>query len=125
MQGSKVSIKYQGLSLDATARLDYINIPVLANVYVAEGLAIKVGVQPGFSVNDKYHFKINADGKTSKLDTDAEAKKFDFAIPIGISYELNNIVFEGRYNWGLKNIWNDSASKNRVLQITFGYKFDL
>lgn len=29
--------------------LDYINVPVMANVYVVPGLAVKLGLQPGFS----------------------------------------------------------------------------
>ena len=32
---------------DLTNKLDYINIPIIANVYVAKGLAVKLGVQPG------------------------------------------------------------------------------
>jgi hypothetical protein len=35
---------------DATLKLDYINVPILANVYVTKGLAIKLGIQPGFNV---------------------------------------------------------------------------
>ena len=46
MQGCK--------SGDATLKLDYINVPILANVYVTKGLAVKLGLQPSFKVNYKY-----------------------------------------------------------------------
>ena len=42
MQGNKA--KEEGVTL--TTKLDYINIPILANVYVTKGLAVKLGVQP-------------------------------------------------------------------------------
>lgn len=44
MQGNKA--KEEGVTL--TTKLDYINIPILANVYVTKGLAVKLGVQPAF-----------------------------------------------------------------------------
>lgn len=45
MQGNKA--KEEGVTL--TTKLDYINIPILANVYVTKGLAVKLGVQPAFN----------------------------------------------------------------------------
>ena len=44
-----------GNKLDGTAtvKLDYINIPILANVYVVKNLAVKLGIQPAFNVNSK------------------------------------------------------------------------
>ena len=39
---------------DATVKLDYINVPILANVYVVKGFAVKLGLQPSFKVNYKY-----------------------------------------------------------------------
>ena len=52
------AVKYEQLGwkfkdVDA-AKLDYINIPVMANFYVAKGFALKVGLQPGFLVNAKH-----------------------------------------------------------------------
>ena len=41
--------KEAGVTL--TQKLDYINVPIMANVYVAPGFAVKLGVQPGCKVN--------------------------------------------------------------------------
>ena len=49
----------------------------------------------------------------------------DFSIPVGISYEYNNFVVDGRYNFGVTKIIDGFDSKNSVFQITLGYKFDL
>lgn len=110
----------QGAKYDkATTKLDYINVPILANVYVARGLAVKLGLQPGFNVNSK------AKSNGVSVEADFDAKTVDLSIPIGLSYEFNNFVIDGRYNWGLTKVAKDSDCKNSVFQITLGYKLPL
>lgn len=109
-----------------TAKLDYINIPILANVYVVKGLAVKLGVQPALNVNNK--LKADYDGFTSEVSLDkagVDFKSFDFSIPVGLSYEYQNVVFDARYNFGLTKLVDGDDSKNSVFQFTIGYKFDL
>lgn len=114
MQGSKDS--------GFTAKLDYINIPILANVYVAKGLAVKLGLQPGFNISSK----ISNDGVTVDADKAGyDAKTVDLSMPIGLSYEFSNFVIEGRYNWGMTKVWKDGDAKNSVFQFTVGYKLPL
>jgi len=100
-----------------TYKLNYLNIPIMANYYVYKGLAVKAGVQPGFLLSAK-------DGDESVKD---ECKKFDFAIPVGVSYEISKFVIDARYNIGLTKISKDSddKSRNSVFQFTVGYKFAL
>ena len=110
--------KFEGLGLDETTKLDYLNIPLTADFYVAKGLALKTGVQFGFLMNAKI------DGADIK---DA-CEKLNLSIPIGISYEISNFVLDLRYNLGLtKTNKPDNGSKARsdLLQITLGYKFAL
>ena len=104
MQGAKEKVE----GVDCTMKLDYLNVPILANVYVAPGLAVKLGIQPGF-----------------KLSAKAKAEVSDLAIPVGVSYQYQNIVLDARYNWGVTKIMDDVDSKNSVFQITLGYKFSL
>lgn len=118
MQGKKA--KEEGVTL--TTKLDYINIPILANVYVTKGLAVKLGVQPAFNVSDKQKL---SGGKASVEAEDVGAESFDFSIPVGLSYEYNNVVFDARYNFGVTNIADGGDSKNSVFQFTLGYKFAL
>lgn len=126
MQGAKSSADVSGVNAKMTAKMDYINIPILANVYVAEGLAVKVGIQPGFNVSSKY--KVSAQGTDisgNLSDMDMDIKTLDFSIPIGVSYEVNNFVIDGRYNLGVTKVTDGGDSKNSVFQFTVGYKFDL
>lgn len=118
MQGNKA--KAEGVT--QTTKLDYINIPILANVYVTKGLAVKLGVQPAFNVSDKVKL---SGGKASVEAEDVGAESFDFSIPVGLSYEFNNIVLDARYNFGVTNIAEGGDAKNSVFQITLGYKFAL
>lgn len=118
MQGNKA--KAEGVT--QTTKLDYINIPILANVYVTKGLAVKLGVQPAFNVSDKV--KLSGGGASLEAE-DVGAESFDFSIPVGLSYEFNNVVIDARYNFGVTNIADGGDSKNSVFQFTLGYKFAL
>lgn len=120
MQGYKFS---EG-NVDTTVKLDYLNVPILANVYVAPGLAVKLGVQPGFKLSSKT--KIEGSGVSIEGESDDDGVKgFDLAIPVGVSYQYQNIVLDARYNWGVTKVFDDGDSKNSVFQITLGYKFSL
>lgn len=122
MQGCKGDIA----GVDGTLKLDYINIPILANVYVVKGLAVKLGIQPGFNVNDKIKLSSGSSSvETSFKEAGLEVNSFDFSIPVGMSYEFNNVVLDARYNWGVTKVFEGSDSKNSVFQITLGYKFEL
>ena len=54
-----------------------------------------------------------------------DAKTFDLSIPVGLSYEYQNIVFDARYNIGVTKIADGVDHYNNVIQITVGYKFAL
>jgi hypothetical protein len=94
-----------------TVKLDYINIPILANYYIAPGFAIKAGVQPGFNVQKK-------EGD-EKLD---DVKGFALSVPVGLSYEFANVVLDARYNWGLTKAFKEGDSKHSYFTITLGYR---
>jgi hypothetical protein len=57
-----------------------------------------------------------------------DCRKFDIAIPIGLSYEFKrHIVLDARYNIGLLTVNEeddpDDPARNGVFQLTLGYKF--
>ena len=120
MQGAKQKYREGGISFDEKVKLDYINIPILAQFYVVPGLALKAGIQPAFNVKHKH--KIESGGDSAELDID-HFKSFDFSIPLGVSYEFSNFVIDARYNLGLTKIVDvdGSSSKNSVIQFTVGY----
>lgn len=107
--------------------LGYLNIPIVANYYLAKGFAIKAGIQPGFLLSAKQ--KVDGIGNTPSENIDIKDgyKSFDLSIPLGLSYEYEKAVFDLRYNLGVTklNKEGDESCKNSVIQFTVGYKFDL
>lgn len=125
LQGAKFDDT--SVTKDMTTNLTYLNVPILANVYVAPGLAIKAGVQPGFLLSRKTkgdELVGNGTWVSSEYTSTDGMKKFDLSIPLGLSYEFSDFVIDARYNLGLTNI-NDTdsyKSKNGVIMLTVGYK---
>ena len=123
-QGAELDSKYYHTATNVTYKMDYLTVPIVANVYLLKGLALKAGIQPGYNLSAK----MDADGTKVDFKDDA-IKKFDFSIPFGLSYEFYNIVLDARYTIGLTKIFDekivDLDSKNVGFQITLGYKFTL
>ena len=116
MQGSKYEKELGKLKSKSTNKLDYINVPIMANVYVTKGLAVKLGVQPGFMVSGSENSKLNIPVASIGGTHDVKAKSVDFSIPVGLSYEYNNFQLDARYNWGLTKAFENSKAKNSVFQ---------
>lgn len=103
------------------ARMNYLNVPILANYYIIGGLAVKAGIQPGFLLNSKAVAK--KDGDTAKTSVDGLSSA-DFSIPVGVSYDCPfGIILEARYNIGVTNIDSGGSSRNSVFSIMVGYRF--
>lgn len=120
-QGSTADIA----GTDVTTAIDYINIPLMAKYYVAEGFSLQAGPQVGFlaSANAK------ADGGDD-VDIKDQIKGIDFGVNFGLGYQLEmGVFFDGRYNLGLTDIadervdGDDGSNQNGVFQISVGYKF--
>lgn len=109
--------------VDMTLELDYLTIPLMAKYYVAEKFSLDFGPQLGFL--------LNADAEVMGVSVDFKdyVKSFDFGLNLGLSYEFNKFIINGRYNIGLSNIWDDEfddgdlKNQNSVIQFGLGYKF--
>lgn len=116
----------QGWRLDypersVLTRLNYLNFPVMANIYVVKGLSLKTGAQFGWLLNAKDRVDdVNIDIKD-------DCNGFCFAIPLGLAYEFDNFAFDARYNFALSNAINkvNERKRSQLIQLTFGYKFSL
>ena len=135
--GAKIKIK------DQSDVLGYIKIPIVANYYIFKGFAVKAGVQFGFMVSSKFFahgeadYDLFRDGVKREVDLYGyvdmkdQYKKFDFSIPVGVSYQFKTpIVIDARYQIGLTRLNKYTAdgvkdSRNSVFTLTVGYKFAL
>ena len=109
-------------------RHHYVNVPITVNYYIAEGLAVRAGVQLGCMVYKSGRQEWPYDD-FPKLSLGSSPWKFDLSIPVGLSYFLSNgLQFDLRYNHGLTNISSSGGlieEKNRVVQFTVGYRLNI
>ena len=120
---TKAAADYSG-----TIKLSYLNIPLMAKYYVAEGFSLEAGPQVGFllSAKDEYEYP----GDSGEDDIKEHVKGIDFGINIGLGYKLEGgFNFGARYNLGLTDA-NDNPEelgdiylKNRAFQVFVGYFF--
>ena len=124
---------------NAYFNLGYVDVPLLAHIYISKDLALSIGCQPSFLTKATSHTEMQdyeTDGKggikydkneVSEGDVKHWYKKTAFAIPVGISYEYENVMLTARYNFGLSNVYGHDLgdSKNRIITVSVGYKFNL
>ncbi len=123
-QGAKLD--FRGSDGDkAEVQLDYINVPILAKLYVTKGLSFEVGPQFSFLVNEEFDSNPFSNGGDANLeDTPFEAEEFDFGVAGGLTFQTEMGLFAtGRYTYGLTEIYKDSDLRNSVFQLGVGYKF--
>ena len=124
--GAALGLNYTGynvskeiLNKDYILSNYYFNIPVMANYYVAPGLAIKAG----FAANILSTSKLDGEDNLYNTKVKDGYKSTFFSIPVGASYEINDFVFNLRYSFGLGDAIKDGDGTFNALSFTVGYKF--
>jgi opacity protein-like surface antigen len=120
--GKGFDFEYEGTDGDnAELQLDYIDVPVLAKIYVTKGLSIEAGPQISFLINEELDSNPNSDSGDIDLDS---AESVDFGLAGGLSFQTDMGIFAtGRYSYGLSEIYKDVDVHNTNFQIGIGYKF--
>ena len=114
MEGCR--LKENGMDKSLFYNLDYLNIPIMAQYYIAPGFAIKAGVQPAFNVRHK----ISYDGDSEDLDG---IESFNLSIPVGLSYQISDFVIDARYHIGVTKLAKHAdEGRNSTYSISLGYK---
>jgi hypothetical protein len=116
-QGFTQNVSFDDVDIESTVKLDYINIPVLADITLIEGLSLQGGPQFGINVTSE----VEVDGETSELDG---VESLDVAAAIGAQYELPmGLFFQIRYVTGLTEIAEGGDFKNSNLSVSAGWFF--
>jgi len=114
-----------------------LNLPVLSNFYVLPKLALKAGVQFGYSVSNRVSYNEMASEVMNQNNTDDKLwerrsynddniNKFDVSIPVGVSYNFYDVVFDLRYNFGLNSMHKSiSGVHNHMIMLTIGSCIEL
>jgi hypothetical protein len=106
--------------MDITGKLDYINVPILADFTLAEGFSLQGGPQVGFNITKEFE----ADGVSVEIE-DVESVIFEAAV--GAQYRLPiGLFFQARYVFGISNASSDSDFdiKNSVASVSAGWFFN-
>ena len=126
-QGGKNKwIDFEDVEITTTNHLNYINVPVMLKLYVVPSkLSFDFGPQVGFNVYKKSTDKWKYEGKSFKESDDLKGlKTVDFAIALGLTYNIADEVFvQGRYTLGMTKLLDGINTKNGNAQIAIGYRF--
>lgn len=117
------------LGMRGTTKLDYLTIPVLAKVNFGPPGPFKphfvAGPYASFILNAESEFSEN--GQTETIDISDDVETTDLGLVLGLGADINLIVttisVQGRYSFGLTDVFEDVGSKNRTLSIVAGFAF--
>jgi hypothetical protein len=115
--------------------LHYLQVPVLAKIYLTDNLNIQVGPSFNFllgassagNLDSGFDFLDDLIGDFTTGDIDDSFSNADIAAVLGIGYDINNVTVALRYNLSLTNINDiendDEKWRNQVINLSLGYYF--
>ena len=112
-----------------TARLAYVDVPVLVKVYLTPGFYLYAGPQASFLVSGKARVDARVLGFSAykeDFDVSNQLRKVDFAAVGGLGYQFDNgLGLSAGYDYGFISL--DSGNRfqayNRVAKIGLSYSF--
>ena len=120
---SIVGVEINNGEKEATIKLRYITVPVLAKMNVSKNVNLFAGPQLGFLLSARRDSSFT----NETIDLDGNFKKNDFGLVFGGEYKFGRHIFLGaRYYLGVHQIaepWNDFEMKNRYVSFRVGYIF--
>lgn len=121
---AKATIKYN---------YSYINLPVMAKLYLTSdnAFSLELGPQFGYCVSAKYKSDgslstILGGGSASDSGDIGNVKDLDVSFAMGASYRFGSVGVQARYNLGLTSVDDsdsDNKGKNNVIQVGLFYMF--
>ena len=123
------ALDFLNANVTGTARLAYIDVPVLAKVYLTPGFYLYAGPQASFLVNGKARVDASVLGFSAyKQDFDVadQLRKVDFAAVGGLGYQFDNgLGLSAGYDYGLTSLDanNRFQAYNRVAKVGLSYAF--
>jgi hypothetical protein len=99
------------------SKLGYIDIPIIAKIYIGDKFSFEVGPQFGFNISEKTEF--------NDSEIESETNTLDTAIVGGFGYQFEQGLFiQARYGYGLSEVFENDKYKNSVISLSLGYKFN-
>ena len=108
---------------EATIKLRYVDIALLAKISVCKKMNLFAGPQVGFLTWAKRDSSFTSE----MIDLKNDFKDEDYGLVFGAEYKFSDHIFlSGRYYHGLHQVaesWNDFVLRNRYISFRIGYIF--
>jgi hypothetical protein len=120
---------FMNAGVTVTNKAEYIDLPIVAKLYIGEGFHIFVGPQVSYLVSNKVQVQAGAFGFNAlnqEWDMKSGFREFDLAATGGIGYRFaSGLNLSAGYDYGLETV--DSKGNfetfNRVIKASVGFTF--
>ncbi|MCK0132073.1 PorT family protein [Flavobacteriaceae bacterium F08102] len=103
-------------------KLDYINLPLMLQIYPVQSFYLESGAQIGWAVSHKEIVDSNFD--LFDTETTFNPYTFDWGFNFGAGIKLDSgLNFGVRYHLGMGEIYEEGGTKNRIWQFSMGIDF--
>ncbi|MFT2009398.1 porin family protein [Pontibacter sp. 13R65] len=112
-----------------TNKAEYLDLPILAKVYVGDGFHIFAGPQVSYLLSNKMRARAGALGVNlinTEWDMKSGMREIDFALSGGVGYRFNSgFNLSAGYDFGLSPVDNAATFKtyNSVIKASVGFAF--
>ncbi|ARS34471.1 porin family protein [Pontibacter actiniarum] len=123
------AVDFLNTNVTITNKAEYIDLPVLAKVYVGEGFHIFAGPQVSYLVSNKVSAEAGALGfkaLNQEWDMKNGFRDIDFAVTGGLGYKFaNGFNVSAGYDYGVSPIDDNGSfdTYNRVVKASVGFTF--
>ncbi|UYZ62385.1 porin family protein [Hymenobacter weizhouensis] len=113
----------------ATARMAYLDVPLLAKAYLTEGLYLYGGPQASFLLSGNARVQAGALGFAAlnrDFDVKNQFRPVDFALTGGLGYQFQNgLGLSAGYDYGLSSLDKNNRfdAQNRVIKAAVNFSF--
>ncbi|MGV3588729.1 MAG: porin family protein [Adhaeribacter sp.] len=128
-QLSSQTLDFLDVRATLTNRAEYVDVPLLAKFFVADGFHIYGGPQMSFLVSNKINVRAGAFGinvLNTNINFDNQIRKTDVGLVGGIGYRFaNGVNLSGGYDYGLNTVdkGGNLNTYNRVIKVSMGFEF--
>lgn len=122
-------VEFLNTNVTITNKAEYLDMPVLAKVYVGEGFHIFAGPQVSYLLSNKVKAEAGALGfkaLNQEFDMKSGFREFDVAVTGGLGYKFTNgFNVSAGYDYGLNSIDDNGSfdTFNRVVKASVGFTF--
>jgi len=126
---SSEQLDFLNMRATITDKADYIDVPLLAKIFVTEGLHFYGGPQVSFLVSNKVNTKASVIGfnvLNRDLNYDSPFRKTDVGLVGGVGYRFQNgFNLSAGYDYGLNTVDKNGNFNtfNHVVKVSAGFEF--